>query len=182
MNGRFRFDLTSEDYRRLLPEKVIIGMKSTETEAHVLLKCLGFVLLYRERLEIEKKLPQDAIQFVPDLVQLDFQLQPVFWGECGDCSVDKLNRLAVKAPEAEIWVIKKCYAEAEQLMQLMQKRGLRTGRYHVVALESDFMEELLGLLKGKNRLHFMAADFEPPALQIEFNGLWFDVPFRYWTH
>jgi len=98
MSGKFSFSITSEDRKRDLPGKVIIGCNETETVTHVLLKFFGFLLFHRERLQIEARLHMDSIPFVPDLVQLDYELRPVFWVECGECAVTKLHKLAVKVP------------------------------------------------------------------------------------
>lgn len=179
MSGRYRFNLASDDPKRRLPEKVIVGIKSTETPAHVLLKFLGFVLFYRERLEIEKNLHRDSLQYVPDLVQLDYTLRPVFWGECGDCTVEKLNRLAVKVPEAQIWILKKSIAEAEILQRQMIKNRLRRNRYHLVGLDQEMFDELLSLLQMRNEFYWLCGEFNPPNLQFDFNGIWFDVGFSW---
>ncbi len=175
MSRRYRFDLTSDDPRMRLPEKVMVGMKSGETEAHVLLKGIGFAICYRDRMEIEKKIPRDDVLFVPDLVQFDYRLEVAFWGECGDCSVDKLNKLAVKAPEAEIWVLKKSKNEADDLLVKMRKAGLRKGRYKVASFNVDDFMEILQLQKPKNSLYLCQMDWEMRQLQMEFNRLWFDI-------
>ena len=112
MSAKYSFRLESRERRRELPGKIVIGQQATETPAHVLLKLLAYVLFYRERLQIEPSLHQDSIPFTPDVVQLDYHLHPVLWVECGDCGVHKLHKLAVKVPDADIWVIKRSVAEA----------------------------------------------------------------------
>ena len=37
-----------------------------------------------------------TLAYVPDVVQLDYELRPKLWVECGECTVQKLDRLAVK--------------------------------------------------------------------------------------
>lgn len=169
--------MQSRERRRNLPRRIIIGQSDTETPAHVLLKFLGFVLFHRERLQIEVNLHMDSIPFVPDLVQLDYELRPKLWVECGECSVAKLDKLAVKVPEAEIWVLKRSATDAEQLHRAMAKADLRRDRYSLIGLDAEMFEELSGLLQTRNEFLWVRGDFDPPALQCDFNGFWFDAPF-----
>lgn len=179
MSARFAFHVESQDNRRRdLPERVFIGRKETETTKHVLLKFLGFVLFHRERLQIETELHDDNIPFTPDLVQLDYTLRPALWVECGEVSVAKLDKLAVKVPEAEIWVVKRSPAEAESLLREMAKHRLRRNRYRIVAFEPDMFDEALASLAPRNEVFWLRGEFDPPNLQFEFNGLWFDCEFQ----
>lgn len=177
MGGKYNFELRSEDRRRDLPHKIIIGQHDTETPVHVALKLLGYLLFYRERLLIEPSLHNDDIPFVPDLFEMDYSLKPVLWVECGECTTQKLNKLAVKVPEAKIWVLKRSVAESEQLIQWMTKADLRRQRYHIIGFDEEMFDEMLGLLHTRNELFWVSGEFDPPTLQFDFNGLWFDAPF-----
>jgi len=182
MAGKFSFHLESAHPRRDLPGKIIIGQRETETDAHVLLKLLGYLLFHRERLQIEPRLHDDNIPFLPDLVQFDYTLRAALWVECGECSVGKLDRLAVKVPEAEIWVLRRSFVEAEALLGLMARNGLRRGRYQLIGLDPEMFDEVEGLLRARNEIFWVAGTFDPPVLQFDFNGLWFDATFRIWKH
>src|SRR3954465_3320263 len=111
MSAKFVFNFKSEDKRRRLPYKILLGQQENETSKHILLKVIGYLLFFRERIEIEGKLHNDNIPFSPDLVQLDYELRPRLWVECGECGISKLNKLAVKVPDAELWVMKRSEAE-----------------------------------------------------------------------
>ena len=177
MSHKYSFHLTSQDWRRALPPKIIIGRQETETVEHVALKLIGFLLFYNERLQIGSNLHDENIPFVPDLVELDYQLQPKLWVECGDCTVNKLNKLAVKAHEAKIWIMQRSPEALEQLRRGMEKEELRRDRYQLIALDAAMFDEVVALLKPRNELLWVTGDFEPPSLQFDFNGLWFDAPF-----
>ncbi|MCF7763008.1 MAG: YaeQ family protein [Verrucomicrobia bacterium] len=177
MSNKYSFRLKSQDPARNLPEKVVIGQQDTETVAHVLLKMFAFILFHRERIQIEQNLHMDTIPFVPDIVQLDYQMRPKLWVECGDCSVTKLNRLAVKVPEAEIWVVKRSEEEVQHLMKAMRKAELRKDRYRLVALDSEMFDEVCGTVAARNDVFWVQGEFEPPGMQFDFNGLWFDSAF-----
>ena len=182
MSAKFSFHLESQDKHRPLPSKIIIGRQEAETLAHVVLKLLAFLIFFRERLQIEANLHEDDIPFVPDLVQLDYELRPRLWVECGECGVQKLHKLAVKVPDAEIWIVKRSVAEAQHLLQAMAKVELRQNRYQVLALDHEMFEELCGLMHSRNELAWMHGEFDPPGVQFDFNGLWFDAPFTVLRH
>ncbi len=182
MSARYTFTLESQERRRPLPRKILIAQNETETIAHVVLKLLAFLLFARERLQIEPRLHNDNIRFVPDLVQLDYELRPSLWVECGECSIAKLDKLAVKAPEAEIWIVRRSPSEAEHLRRAMEKQELRRNRYGIVGLDPTFFEEICTHIQERNEVTWMAGEFDPPTMQFDFNGLWFDTPFTVLRH
>jgi hypothetical protein len=181
MNVRFTFQLEASDARKALPHKLLLVQGRDESRAIVLLRLLGYLLFFRERLQISADLHDDNIVFVPDLVQLDYQLRPVLWVECGDPKIDRLNRLAVKAPEAELWILRPSSVDAENLHRAMVRAGLRRNRYRIIGFDAAWFEELLGLLGPRNRVFWVAGTFDPPQVQFEFNGLWFDAEFHLLT-
>ncbi len=178
MSAKYNFYFKSEDRQRPLPDKLILGQNDSETVTHVALKLLAYLLFYRERLQVELNLHSDQVPFTPDLVQLDYELRPKLWVECGECSLNKLNKLAVKVPEAEIWIVKASVADAEHLLRAMAKDELRQNRYQIVALEQAMVDELCGLLQSRNEVFWVGAAFDPANLQFDFNGLWFDSSFQ----
>jgi len=142
MSGKYSFDLRSAERRRSLPGKIIVGQKENEGVKHVMLKFLAYVLFHRERLQIEPRLPDETIPFEPDVIQLDYSLRPSLWIECGECSVGKLHKLAVKAPEAEIWVVKCSPVDAQNLYHAMEHEELRRNHYGIVGLDPAMFDEM----------------------------------------
>ena len=177
MSAKFVFNLQSQDRRRDLPHKVLLGQRENETTRHILLKFLAYILFFRERIQIEGNLHNDNIPFEPDIVQLDYELRPKLWVECGECSVNKLNKLAVKVPEAEIWVVKRSLSDSQHLFAALAKEGLRRDRYSLIGLDETMVNEMVGLLSTRNALLWVNGEFDPPNLQFDFNGLWFDTTF-----
>src|SRR5689334_17093342 len=177
MGGKYSFRLGRANPPRGFPSKLIVGRQDTETAGHVLLKALGYLLFFRERLQVDVNLHDPAIPYRPDLVQLDYELRVRLWVECGECNVIKLDRLAVKVPEAEIWVIKRSLTAAEDLWRAMAKAELRRHRYHLIALDARMFDEAESLLESRNEFYWVQGSFDPPQLQFDFNGLWFDAPF-----
>jgi uncharacterized protein YaeQ len=192
MSGKYSFGLRSEDRKRPLPTKIIIGQQPTETIYSVGLKLMAYCYFFRDRLEIEPDLGNDNIPFVPDLAQLDYELRPALWIECGECGVNKLNKLAVKVPEAEIWVVKRSLGSAHELLRAMGRDELRRNRYNLLAFDQQGFEELSGMIQSRNHLTWYKATVEAqhpsyeaePApdveheMHFEFNELWFQLPFH----
>lgn len=176
MSAKHVFKLSSDEARRPLPGKVLLAQDETESLVHVLLKLFAYVLFHDERLQIEARLPTDHIPYEPDLVLLDYELRPKLWIECGECSLAKLHKLAVKAPEAAIWIVKRSPAEARRLLQQMEREGLRRGRYGLVGLDEAMLAEVAGMVNGRDALHWFGGSLEAGQMQFEFNGLWFDAP------
>lgn len=176
MSAKHVFKLSSDEARRPLPGKVLIVQDPMESLTHVLLKLFAYVLFYDGRLQLQARLPTGHIPFEPDLILLDYELRPKLWIECGECGLNKLNKLAVKAPEAALWIVKRSPAEAGKLLQQMDREELRRGRYGIVGLDEAMLREVEGLVGGRDALHWFSGSVEAGQMQFEFNGLWFDAP------
>ena len=92
--------------------------------------------------------------------------------------MSKLHKLAVKCPEAALWVVKRSRAEADHLLAAMEKEELRRGRYGVVAFDPDFFQEFCGLVRERNEFHWFDGGIDAGQARFEFNGLWFDIEFE----
>jgi uncharacterized protein YaeQ len=179
---KYTFQTTSEEAQRPFPHKILLVQQETETVRHVVLKLLAWALFFRERIQIETDVQNDSIPFVPDLVQLGYDMRPLLWVECGECSLQKLHKLAVKCPEAELWVVRRSAQEAESVLRGMEKEKLRRNRYGVIGFDADMFDEMCGLVRERNTFHWFRGGFDPPVLQFDFNGMWFDAEFGIWRH
>ncbi len=182
MGARHVFNLRSEDRRRVLPVKVLMVQRQVDTFRHILLKLFAYLLFHRERILLEPSLDDEMLSFRPDVAQLDYEGRITLWIECGECSMDKLDRLAVKAPYGEIWVVTSSPAEAEDLLQRVRRQGLRRGRYGIVGLDPGMLEEVTGIAVPRNDLTWYRGTFDPPVVQFDFNGLWFESEFLVLRH
>ncbi|MBG87768.1 MAG: hypothetical protein CMO80_12810 [Verrucomicrobiales bacterium] len=178
MVSKFVFNLQSHDNRRDLPSKILIVQRSDEELEVVLIRLFAYLIFYRDRLQMEVDLHDDYIRFVPDLVQLDYQLQPALWVECAECTPTKLNKLAVKAHEAEIWAVKKSESEVEELRTQMTKAKCRTDRYGLMSLDEVVFGDVSRATKARNDVALYVCDFEDGVLQFDYNGIWHDMTFR----
>jgi hypothetical protein len=96
--------------------------------------------------------------------------------------VAKLDKLSVKCPEAEIWVVKASGEEALALLRMMQREEFRTGRYGIVALDPDMVMEAEGLVRERNTFHWYRGELDQKRMQFDLNGLWFDHAFDVLRH
>lgn len=177
MSAKFTVRLASEIANHPLPSKILLNQELLEPLDHVLLKLLAFVLFQRDRLQIEPRLHDDNIPFVPDLVQLDYELKPALWVECGDTPVPKLDKLAVKAPWAELWVVLRSRESLETHRREMQRLDVRRDRYELFAFDEKMFDEMLALFAARNELTLYRFSMEECELQLDFNGIWFDAEF-----
>jgi hypothetical protein len=168
---------TSSRRHRDLPRKLLLVQGAEENATDVLLRLLAFLVFFRNRLEIRPNLHNDSIPYVPDLVQLDYTLRPALWIECGTVDVEKLDRLAVKVPEAELWVVLSSLEVAELLLPRMARHGLRRERYWLLAFDKAMVQELEDRLESRNRIYWVASGLDPAEMQFDFNELWFDASF-----
>ncbi len=174
VSAKINVRLVSAIANHPLPPKILLAQDPVEPLAHVLLKLLACVFFQRERLQIEPRLHDDNIPFIPDLIQLDYQMQPAFWIECGETPAVRLDKLAVKAPQAEIWVVVRSAEELETLTGEMSRVGLRRNRYRMMGFEAEVFDELLGLLSTRNSLTLYRLDFQEQRFQLDFNDVWFE--------
>jgi uncharacterized protein YaeQ len=178
VSARYAFSFVSQEARRPLPSRLIIAQHETETIVHVGLKFLAHLYFARERLQPETNLHDDSIPFIPDLVQLDYELRPALWVECGECAVAKLDKLAVKAPEAELWIVKKSPADADLLARSMEREGLRRNRYSMLILDPEGFQEVCDALRPRNEVTWFGVPPDAAVMQFELNELWYELPFE----
>ncbi|MGZ4988066.1 MAG: hypothetical protein ACXWBP_08500, partial [Limisphaerales bacterium] len=82
-----------------------------------------------------------------------------------------------KLSDTEFWVIKRSEAAARDLVRAMEKEEFRRERYSIIGLDLAMFNEVCGLIQPRNEVFWMNASFDPPTMQFDFNGLWFDAPF-----
>lgn len=71
---------------------VVLVKKRYEHAAHVLMKALLWALYLPQYPDLRIEVPVGA-RYTPDVVQIDDQARPVFWGEAGRVGTRKINRL-----------------------------------------------------------------------------------------
>ncbi|MDP2653072.1 MAG: YaeQ family protein [Candidatus Omnitrophota bacterium] len=85
--------------------KIVIGKTSHETEFQVFAKALVFALYHKEypTLRVEAKVDE---RFQPDLSANAYDGTMVFWAECGNVSMNKVEKLFKKYRKAHYVFVK----------------------------------------------------------------------------
>lgn len=85
--------------------KLVLVKRAGESERHVLLKALVFGLYVAEYpdLSVETSIGK---RYKPDLVSLDVEGQPTFWGECGEIGRAKIVHLVSAYPRTHLVIAK----------------------------------------------------------------------------
>ncbi len=102
-------------------QSLVLIKRPIESGEHVLQKALLWAL-YLPRypnLRVEVELPQPS-RYKPDLLALDRQDEPVFWGECGVVALDKLRFLLNRYRQTH-FVFSKWATRLDPFADLIQK-------------------------------------------------------------
>ena len=175
MSAKYSFELKSEDRRCDLPHKLLLVQPPDDPRDLLLLKLLAYLLFFRDRIQVEPRFDPDVVPFVPAVAATDFAGSIRLWVECGPCPIARLDKLAVKVPAAEIWIVLRSPEEAATLTRAMSKADLRRNRYHLLIFDPAILDEMVGLLTQRNHLVWMAGSTALGQMQLDFNGLWFDA-------
>lgn len=97
-------------------KKIVFGKNAHETEFHVYAKALVFALYHKNypTIRVEAKLDD---RFQPDLSAVGYDGAMLFWAECGNVSLNKVEKLFKKYRQAHYVFVKE-----EQDVPLYQKQ------------------------------------------------------------
>jgi uncharacterized protein YaeQ len=125
--------------------KVVFVSQENETDEHLALKLAAFVLFFGHEpmAEISSKNPAMAGQeFRPDLVALNDAGEIKLWIECGNVTVNKMDKLIRRYREARIVVLKETVHEAQNLRKMLAKNDIaHSERIEVLAFPGDSFKE-----------------------------------------
>ncbi len=172
---KFGFRIECSEPRLGIPDRLVVGRKAEESQRDVVLKLLGYLYFHRERLQLGGHLQAENIPFVPDLLQLDYEGRPRFWGECGESDPRRIRKILQKASRAEVWWIRCAGGEPEEDLR---RAGVRPGRLRFLDLPGEPLDELSRGLRARNEVFWMPPEHSPPLIQLDFNGLWIESGFR----
>lgn len=103
-SARFEFRLSLSDADRgvSVQQSAIVARHPSETAEHLILRVLGFCLLYEERLEFGPGLsdPEAA-----DLVARDLTGRITTWIECGAADPDKVRKVLLHNNDASVHAV-----------------------------------------------------------------------------
>jgi hypothetical protein len=85
--------------------KIVFSKDSHETEFHVYARALVFALYYKQYPTLKVGAKFDG-RFQPDLAAIDYDGTIIFWAECGNVSLNKIEKLFKKYRQAHYVFVK----------------------------------------------------------------------------
>jgi uncharacterized protein YaeQ len=115
---RLNVDLSVNDYDRNLfaERKIVLELRDGESMQHIVLKILAMALFHDPKLLIEPTM-DDEDRFKPDLLIRSDDGRPATWIECGQCRVQKLDKVTFKHYDARFFVVKRYEREAREMLE-----------------------------------------------------------------
>lgn len=83
-------------------DKQVLETRSSESQRHIILKILGYLLYYDRAPRIELRVSEDKRDYRPDVVAFDADGRITLWVDCGQIGIRKLDDLTRQHPDAEI--------------------------------------------------------------------------------
>jgi uncharacterized protein YaeQ len=129
--------------------KIYLRKGKGESNQHVMMKLLSYILFYHPELRIEMSIGQ---HYKPDLVRLNEANEPVQWVDCGQTSLKKLDKISQKNRLTYIDIVKKSHGElvayrAQALTRLAQPERVRYWTF-----DAGFVDELAERLVQRHDL------------------------------
>lgn len=122
--------------------RLVMARGPEETWEHVALRLASCALFWplEPKVEISPKHPAlGGIEFRPDFVALNAAGEVGMWGECGNVSLNKLDKLTRRFPGARIVVLKASEREARRMRSDLEDGVERQGRIEIRGFqEADF--------------------------------------------
>jgi len=174
----YHVDLKSHDPSRPLPGHVEMTRHAWETSLHLILRLLGYVLLYEDSLEINGRPLNEDAPYQPAFGKWDLNNQPLIWGECQPEDYKRIKKIATKAPGSNLILVLGSTDLVEPCVAALKRNKLRPGRFKILTFEQEMVDEMAEHLDRRNSITLIQAEWAPSGLQLDFNGLWFESEFH----
>ena len=161
---KYTFNIHAE----CIPPKLVLVQAKGESEAHIILKLLSYLMFYRQGIKIEHRVEQ---HFKPDLVVEGDNFQPVLWVDCGNTAIRKLDKVATKNHNCEIYIIKENNRQLDAYYQKAQKRVKRIERVRFICFDDGFVTALVNRLQRTNDVRVKPLQLvEKKSIMVTFNS------------
>ena len=130
-----------------------------------MLKFLSYLLCYRPGIKVEYRIEQ---HFQPDLIVEGEHFQPLLWVDCGNTALKKLDKVATKNHNCDIYIVKENEYQLRAYYQKAQKRVKHAERVQFICFEEKFVSALVDSLRRTNEVR--VNQLEPSQyLSLTFN-------------
>jgi len=123
---------------------VVMSVQKEETREHVALRLAAFALFWGYDPKAELSLKHPALvgqEFRPDLIALNEGGEIVLWLECGNVSLNKLDKLTRRYPSARLAVLKATAPEARRMRRDLTEGVPRQDAIEIFAWPGDSFKE-----------------------------------------
>lgn len=121
-----------------------------ESNQHVMMKFLSYILFYHPDLQIEVSANQ---HFKPDLVRFDEAMNPVQWVDCGQTTLKKLDKISHKNRKTYIDIVKRGEADLTAYKRQAQTRLALPERVRYWTFDAGFVDALAEALTHRHTAH-----------------------------
>lgn len=149
--ARLNVDLSVNDYDRNLFEvrKLVLELRENEGMRHLVLKILAMALYFDRKLQVEPSM-DDEERFEPDLLLRSDDYRPLLWVECGQCRVQKLDKVTFRHYDAKVIMMKATEREARDIATRCKGEVRRIQAIEFVGFDPGFVEAVGETLTGRN--------------------------------
>jgi len=165
---RINVDLSINDYDRELfaERRIVLETRSGESMIHIVLKILAMALFHDSRLQVEPVMDDDD-RYKPDLLLRHDDHRPALWVECGQCRVQKLDKVTFRYYDAKVVMLKRSAREAREIMERCRGEVRRLHAIEFIGFDNNFVEIVADALTGKNDI---VAIISGASLQVVVDG------------
>lgn len=149
--ARLNVDLSVNDYDRNLFEvrKLVLELRENEGMRHLILKILAMALYFDRKLLVEPTM-DDEDRYDPDLLLRSDDYRPLLWVECGQCRVQKLDKITFRYYDARVIMMKATQREAIDIAQRCKGEVRRIQAIEFVGFDPGFVDKLAETVMGRN--------------------------------
>ncbi len=142
---KYTFNIAAEH----IPPKLVLTKAEGESEGHLMLKFLSYLLYYRPGIKVEYRIEQ---HFQPDLIVEGDNFQPLLWVDCGNTTLKKLDKVATKNHHCDIYIVKENEYQLRVYYQKAQKRVKHVERVEFICFDDTFVSVLVEGLQRTNEV------------------------------
>lgn len=148
--ARLNVDLSVNDYDRNLfaERKLVLELRENEGMAHMALKILAMALYFDPKLQVEPNFEDE--KYKPDLLLRAEDGRPSLWIECGQCRVQKLDKVTFRYYDARVVMLKATQREARDIAQRCVGEVRRLQAVEFIGFDNGFVEALAQTVLGRN--------------------------------
>ncbi|MHC4839748.1 MAG: YaeQ family protein [Planctomycetota bacterium] len=144
-------DLSVNDYDRELFEtrKLVFEMRDGESPVHIALKLVSLALFFDQEMQVEPPM-NEGDRYKPDLLTRFDDSRPKLWIECGQCRVQKLDKITFRYYDAKFFMVKRTSREAREIMERCKGVVRKLESIDFVGFDNGFIDSIGTRLTGKN--------------------------------